>query len=454
MALVLRANELTTHARQMHEESVILGAQTGFLRRLIDEEAVVLRKLRRGMGRALDRGRREFVQLIRTLDAANEKLEGTMRMLRETRVDPVFRPPGEEAKNLMDFLDVNSVEAMRNTLKGSVDELQAAQESFNGDIYRFDHDLHLLTKTLAAAPSPDSAASSTAHKPIPDLLASLVEQSEAMATHLAALTSHFDLCVRAVRATEGGAALARRRAAEATHDGGDPVSISGVITEQESRVPDLEPMDPQELAEMVQVVVADAQEVDEVVAEIQAGLQQMEQTFGALKEQADRVRAAWLATLAAFQVLEDVGGRLPSYAAAEHEFDQRWEAEKDVIYAKLEEMDGLRRFYEGYASAYSSLLLEAERRRAVEDKIRATLRKARDNVNNLVEADRKQREHFRQEVGEFLPGDLWVGMNSPLRRWELVPVDADDDAAPSGWQDDGRATPTVAHPAKGKAPAR
>ncbi|KAL2177475.1 autophagy protein Apg17-domain-containing protein, partial [Thermothelomyces heterothallicus CBS 202.75] len=124
MALVLRANDLTTHARQMHEESVILGAQTGFLRRLIDEEVVVLRKLRRGMGRALDRGRREFVQLLRTLDAANEKLEGTMRMLRETKVDPVFRPPGEEAKNLMDFLDVNSVEAMRNTLKGSVDELQ------------------------------------------------------------------------------------------------------------------------------------------------------------------------------------------------------------------------------------------------------------------------------------------------------------------------------------------
>ncbi|KAL2150547.1 hypothetical protein VTH82DRAFT_7110 [Thermothelomyces myriococcoides] len=127
MALVLRANELTTHARQMHEESVILSAQTGFLRRLIDEEVVVLRKLRRGMGRARDRGRREFVQLLRTLDAANEKLEGTMRMLRETRVDPVFRPPGEEAKNLMDFLDVNSVEAMRNTLKGSVDELQVSK---------------------------------------------------------------------------------------------------------------------------------------------------------------------------------------------------------------------------------------------------------------------------------------------------------------------------------------
>jgi autophagy-related protein 17 len=124
MALVLRANDLATHARQMHEESVILGAQTGFLRHMVDDEMWVLRKLRRGMGRAYDRGRREFKQLIRTLDAANEKLEQTMRMLRETRVEPVFRPSGEEEKCLMDFVEENSVEGMRDALKASIAELQ------------------------------------------------------------------------------------------------------------------------------------------------------------------------------------------------------------------------------------------------------------------------------------------------------------------------------------------
>lgn len=244
-----------------------------------------------------------------------------------------------------------------------------------------------------------------------------------MAQHLTSLNNHFDMCVKAVRATEGGAALARRRAAEATHDDGAPVSISGVITEQESHLPDLEPMlDPHERAEIAQVVVQDAPEVDEVVAEIQAVLQRMEHEFGALKDQADRIRAAYLATVAAFQVLEEIGSRLHSYVAGQHEFAQRWAAEKEVIVGKLDEMDGMRAFYEGYASAYDSLLLEAARRRAVEDKIHTTLRKARENVDNLVEADRKQREHFRQEIGEFLPTDLWVGMNDPLRRWELVPA--------------------------------
>jgi autophagy-related protein 17 len=269
-----------------------------------------------------------------------------------------------------------------------------------------------------------------------------------MAQHLASLTNHFDMCVKAVRATEGGAALARRRAAEEATDDSDPVSISGII------VADHEPaVDPHELAEMVQVVLEDAPEVDEVVAEIQAVLQQMEADFGALREQAGRIRAAHGAALAAFGALEEMGERLQGYLAAEQEFEQRWEGEKDAIAAKLEEMDGLRRFYEGYASAYGSLLLEAERRRAAEDKIASTLRKARDNVENLVEADRRHREHFRQEVGEFLPTDLWVGMNSPLKRWELVPVVTEG----GGGSEirDGSVTSTLGKSAvKGKAVAR
>lgn len=273
-----------------------------------------------------------------------------------------------------------------------------------------------------------------------------------MAQHLASLTHHFDMCVKAVRATEGGAALARRRAAEAT-DEGEPVSISGVITEQESHLPDLEPMDPQELAEIVQVVVGDASEVDEVVADIQAVLQHMEQEFGTLKEQADQIRAAWMTTLGGFQVLEEIGARLHSYVAAQHEFEQRWADEKDSVLRRLDEMDGLKAFYEGYARAYSSLLLEVERRRAVEDKIQNTLRKAKENVDNLVDADRRQREHFRQEVGEFLPTDLWVGMNSPLKRWELAPAKEGADAG-SGSRDE-LSTPTLAKPmGKGKAPLR
>ncbi|KAK4135195.1 hypothetical protein BT67DRAFT_493950 [Trichocladium antarcticum] len=441
MALVLRANDLATHAHQMYEESVIQSAQTGFVRRGIDEQVRLLRKVRRAMGRVYNDGRHQFKHLIRTLDDANGRLEQTMAMLRSRAVEPMFRPPGEEDKCLMDFVDEKGVESMRDALKASIAELQAAQTSFDGDLLRFDDDLRLLDKTMDAGPHVGSPSAS-AHLPIPDLLASLTDHSHAMAQHLTSLNAHFDMCVKAVRATEGGAALARRRAAE-TADDSNPVSISGVITEQESHIPDLESLDPHERAEIVQVVMQDATEVDEVVAEIQAVLQRMEHDFGALKDQADRIRGVNGATMTAFHVMEEIGSRLQSYTAAENEFAQRWADEQAEIAAKLGEMDGMRRFYEGYASAYGGLLLEVERRRAVEEKIRNTLRKAKENVDNLVAADRKQREHFRHEVGEFLPTDLWVGMNSPLTRWELAPVE-DDAETPQA------STPTAASKGKGR----
>src|SRR3569833_301108 len=262
------------------------------------------------------------------------------------------------------------------------------------------------------------------------LVTSLAERSHDMAEALSSLPRHFDLCVTAVRATEGGAALARRKAAEVTSSsvGGGrdeeaaPISISGVIAEGDEE----EPMTAQERDEMVQVVLQDAGQVDEVVGEITSECAAAEGEFAALQEQAARARAAYAATRAAFAALDDGGARLPGYAAAEAEYLERWEAEKSSIADRLGEMDALRDFYEGYASAYDTLILEAERRRGVDDRIRAVWRKARDAVAKLVDADRRERDVFRGEIGEFLPTDLWVGMSDPLPRWDLVPVHEDD----------------------------
>ncbi|KAK4185298.1 autophagy-related protein 17 [Podospora australis] len=427
MALVLRANDLATHARQMHEESVILSAQTGFLRHGIHQQMLVLSQVRRGLNRSYDRGKREFKQLLCTLDDADARLQQTIDVLRNTVVESAFRPPGEESKCLMDFVDEKGVDTLRNALKENIAELQSVQTSFDGDLLRFDDDLRALTRTLSPAKSRTSPSSSaTAYQPMPHLLAVLTDHSHAMAQHLTSLTRHFDMCVTAVRSTEGGAALARRRAADMTESNGDPVSISGVITEQESHR-NFDMMDPSERAEIVQVVVKDAPEVDEVVAEIQAVLQRMELEFGNLKEQADTIRGSYISTLNAFQALEEIGARLQGYIDAETEFSQRWDVEREAISGTLQEMGELSRFYEGYASAYDTLRFEAERRKAVEEKIQYTLRKAKESVENLMEADVKEREHFQQEVGEYIPTDLWVGMNDPLRKWDIVPVYEDHD---------------------------
>ncbi len=109
--------------------------------------------------------------------------------------------------------------------------------------------------------------------------------------------------------------------------------------------------------------------------------------------------------------------------AAEVEFLQRWDDEKLTIFGHVAAMEDLREFYEKYSSAYGSLVLEVERRRQVDDKIQGIWRKARDSVDKLVEADRRDRDIFRQDAGDYLPTDLWRGMNNPLRRWDVVPLD-------------------------------
>src|SRR3569833_594736 len=131
MDLVLRGNELATEARHLYEESTILEAQTAFLRRGVSEQARLLLRVRKGMSRAYDAGRREFKTVIKTLDAANGKLERTMEMLRQTVVAAVFRPEGEEPRNLLDFVDENSVDEMRNSLKESIAELQVRGYAFS-----------------------------------------------------------------------------------------------------------------------------------------------------------------------------------------------------------------------------------------------------------------------------------------------------------------------------------
>ncbi|ROV92274.1 hypothetical protein VSDG_07226 [Cytospora chrysosperma] len=425
MTLVLRANDLSTHARQLHEESVILSAQTAFVKTGIDDQTKLLLRVRRNMIRTYDAGKREFKHIIKTLDSANGKLENTIDMLRNTTVDSVFRPPGETPKNLLDFVDENQVHGMRDALKGSIAELQATQTSLDGDLFRFDNDLRALSKILKPTTSqspPKSPADSTTQNqqnpPILEFLASLTEHSHTMAEHLTSLTRHFDMCVTAVRITEGGAALARRKAAEDTTSA-DPVSISGVIAEQETNVTELEP---EEKTEIVQVVMQDAPEVDEVVADLNAEMQHMELEFVQLVQQTDQIRSSYMAVTQAFQILEEIGSRLAGYIAAEAEFLERWEAEKQSIFARLEEMETLRDFYEGYGSAYDSLILEVERRRAVEEKIQGIWKKAKEQVDKLVESDWKDRETFRAEVGDYIPTDLWVGMSGPLRRWEVVPA--------------------------------
>ncbi|KAF4119357.1 autophagy-related protein 17 [Geosmithia morbida] len=422
MTHVLRANEIANQARTWHEEACVLSAQTTFIHYSVIDQATILMRLRDELQATYDWGKRDFKKLVRAMDESDGSLERTMAMLRGTKVQRGLRPEDEEGqKSLIDFVDEESVHGLREAMKKSIEELQGIQQSFDGDLLRFDTDIRNLKKMLADAPTltqDDDEATMT------DRLETVIDHSSNMAQLLASLTIHFDMCVTAIRTTEGAAAVARRKVAESTQQDGD-VSISGVIAEQESNLSDLEPKTAADRAEMLKVVVQDAAEVGDVVQEMADRLSAIEQESDVLHSQVGRARAAYASALDACAAMGEIGDRLPTYVAAGDDFRQRWDLEKDAVHAKLHQMAELGEFYERYARAYDSLILEVERRRGVEDRVAATWRKAQESVDKMLRADREAREAFRNDVGEYLPTDLWGDMQGPARRYRVVVEDVD-----------------------------
>jgi autophagy-related protein 17 len=84
-----------------------------------------------------------------------------------------------------------------------------------------------------------------------------------MAALLDSLVQHFDLCVNAIRHTEGGYA-AVRKAASSQPPGAEAVSVSGVMN-TENDPPSDEPISDEERREMFDVLEKDASQVDDVV---------------------------------------------------------------------------------------------------------------------------------------------------------------------------------------------
>lgn len=92
---VARANEIVTSARSALEESVVVSARTGFLRRGLNNQLRLLYNVRTEVEEISLRGRTEFASVLKSLDAADVRLRKTLDLLRETIVHASFRPEGK-----------------------------------------------------------------------------------------------------------------------------------------------------------------------------------------------------------------------------------------------------------------------------------------------------------------------------------------------------------------------
>lgn len=278
----------------------------------------------------------------------------------------------------------------------------------------------MYTRELSSVKSTLSSSAQTSRPestllPISEYLTDLELNATEMASLLTSLVQHFDLCVTAIRETEGGITAVRDLA---TNDPNLP-SLSGVIeSPSTSQLPTVTKT-PMERLEMYQVLTNDAAQISDVLADVEERLSVMEEHSEAINEHVRHQRDNYKKATTAFRLLDSLATKLPLYITTSQIFLQKWDALKSELQLQENELEAMRTFYLGYASSYDGLILEVARRSAAEEKMRTTLVQALAKVRKLHEQDTRKRDDFRHEVGDFLPGDLWEGLRFNAVRYDV-----------------------------------
>ena len=469
---VYRATELASSSRALVEEIAALNAKTSYARKGVDEQLGTLREIRGAVADAGEKAGDEFKVTIAKLDVANDRLQATLGSLRKVIVDrslqkkTVEGAAGKEEhqsqpqwgdspehdvddddgqqKTLYDFVDEANHEDLLASLRNLIDTFNDSRGDLDDTLARFDDSIASIVDAVQGTDD-DSHGSNPPSKitpydepplSIPALFHDMESHAAEMATLLHSLISHYDLCVSALKHTEGGGEAARE-AVRATEDIAAAKNAAGV---EESlygaTIPD--PMDADERAEMLRVLENDAAEVEDVVGELRERGGEMEGLYAQLNLRAEIARRSMSGLRRAVEIMRTVKTALPVYLDAITGFGEGWANVRLAMQGKTQELVGLCGFYEQFWAGYKKLLREVERRAVLEAQMFKVAEKARADLDALAEADREAREDFVDEVGGFLPGDIWPGLAERGSRWIVKRVADEGDGEGDEESGDGR----------------
>lgn len=451
---VFRANELVTSSRALIEEIAVLNAKNTHARRGVDEQLDTLRAIRDGVADVGETAGAEFKQTIGRLDVANDRLQRTLGSLRKVMIDRSLQkragdvsetqaesPDSAESgegyagtkRTLYDFVDEANHEELLASLRGLIDSFNDARGDLDDNIARLDDSIsgthaacqgEITGSELPSKPTPYDEPP----LPIPALFHDMEAHASEMATLLQSLISHYDLCVSALKHTEGGG-----EAAKAAIQAEELAKNTPGLEESLYRTTIPEPMDEAERTEMLKVLATDAAEVEDVTAEIRDRSSELEGLYTQLSTRATSARKTTSRLRHAVSILHTIHStHLPLYLDAVAAFRERSTNVQAGIAAKTQELVGLCGFYEQFLAGYKKLLREVDRRKAAEAQMRKVAEKARKELERLWEADREAREEFVEGVGGFLPGDIWEGLAERGRRWEVREVGGEEDEGGDG----------------------
>ena len=458
---IWRADALVKDSRVLIEEIAKLNARNTFTTRVVDEQVDRLYAIKEKIAVAGDDAGDEFKDTIEKLDRANERLERTLAGLRarvvdvsllrtstkgvdddgeDTATDDTRESISEDGavgeKTLYDFIDSSKHETLQTTLRHDIDTFNDARADFDSTIVKFEDSLRTITDLLSDKPSGPTDKPTLYDEPPPTISAlfhGICEHATEMAALLGSLIRHYDLCITALKHTEGGAEAAKRamQQADDTRNGnGHTTGVEGDDKAKDAAMEESlylktvpEPISEDERREMLRVLENDAQEVEDVVSEIRDRNREQESLFESLSLHNHKTRSRDAALREVVEMLHEMRDLLlPSHKHALETFTHSWHRIHHSIASKTTSLISLAGANEIFLSAYAELLREVDRRTAAEQQMRKVAEKANKELRRLYEADREARRDFMDELGPFLPQGSWTGAGQGGKLWEVREV--------------------------------
>ncbi|KAJ4299606.1 Autophagy- protein 17 [Kalmusia sp. IMI 367209] len=409
--ILWRANEIVTSARELLEENALLAAKNTSIRNIIDEQVDALEAVRRGIDVVEADVQAEYKQLLHDLDTSFAGLRSTLAVLRETPIDTALQPPGTPQKHLFDFIDSTTVTALENSLRACIDRYNEARSSLEESTDAFDTALENLRSSIDNVPK--TPVTSSTPSPIPGLYHDLEGRAREAAQAFQSLVRHYDLCVTALRHTEGGAAAVTQATGDAS------------VPSDDDHGPPPEPITEEERQEMLGVLAKDALEVEDVISEIREHGSEMSYLLSQIDNHITQLRSEDSALGSILKMIANIAREVKNHIGTSRTFHASWlEDTRPNLLNGIEEWENQRDFYERFDLAYAELLVEISSRRRRHEKAKRKAEEAQKELDRLHAEDERAREQFTLAQGDFLPLDIWPGLRDPPRHYEVraVPI--------------------------------
>ena len=406
-----RATDIVNTARDLLEENAVVSAKNTSIRNLVEQQVDALEAVRRGIDVVESEVQAEFKQLLHDVDASFAGVNSTLAVLRDTPIEGALQPPGTPQKHLYDFIDSATVSNLQSTLRACIDRYNDAHATLDESSHVFDTCLDNLYSSIENVPM--TPVSTSTPSPIPSLYHNLEGHAKEAAQAFQSLVQHYDLCITALRHTEGGSAAATQATGDAP-----------VHSEDNGAAPP-EPMSEEERRDMLNVLQKDAQEVEDVVTEIQERGSEMTFLLGQIENHIRHVRSESSALSKILEMMSQITGQVKEHIVTSRSFYASWlEDTRPSLLSGIDEWESQRDFFERFDLAYAELLVEVSSRRRRHEKAKRKAEDAQKELDRIRLEDERAREQFTVAQGDFLPLDIWPGLRDPPRQYEVRVVPA------------------------------